>query len=1037
MNDRVRIFLVDDSPHFREAATDFLQMQPAFAVVGSATNGEDAVDQARRLAPTVILLDLNLDGASGLDYIPRLRQHLPCVKIIALSMMDESAYRAAVLSAGADAFVHKAAMTHKLVTVIEEVTGISVQPVAPAARVVLHAGMDSAFVQLIEHASDLIFRYEFLPQRGFSYVNSAANALTGYTPDEYYADPDLGVKLIHPDDRPLFERVVREGRVLDAPLALRWVRKDGSTLWVEQRHVVFYDDAGRMIAVEGSARDITQRKQEELRLLNQANLLDHVGAAIVSFDTAMRLKSWNRGAERIYGWQAEQAIGQSDETLFQTRYAGDMTRARVIQRLNEQSEFIAEVRQVRRDGVWITVEMRAVTVRDENGAVAGYVTVNQDITARKLQEERQRLQSAALEHAANGVVITDPEGRIEWVNPAFTGLTGYTLAESQGKNPRELVRSGLHDDAFYKTLWDTISSGTVWRGVTINRRKDSTLYFEEQTIAPVRDPNGRVAHYVAIKQDITARKQHELELETIANVGMALRNATTRATIIPVILDQLIELLNVDGVALETLNPLDDEMRIEQAQGVWETLTGQTMPAGIGLEMAALAEGRSYLQALANKQTAQSAIFAECNSIAGVPLAVSQQTLGMLWVGAQRALNEHEIRLLGMVGDIAAATLSRAQLHEQTERRLARLTALRAIDHAIATSLDLQLTLNVIVEQTVAQLNVDAAAVLLYQPHTLSLEYAAGRGFYSRDIERTRLRLGQGRAGRAALERRTLIFPDVAPEPASVAEMLQQHDAFVSHHVTPLLVKGQVRGVLETYHRTRLEPTPEWIAFFETLAQQTAIAIDNAQLFADLQRSNIELSLAYDATIEGWSRALDLRDKETEGHTQRVTEMTERLARAIGIGDAEIVHVRRGALLHDIGKMGIPDQILLKPGPLNAEEWDIMRQHPKLAYDLLSPILYLHPALDIPYCHHEKWDGTGYPRGLKGDAIPLAARIFAIVDVWDALSSDRPYRKAWSPERVIEHIRSLAGTHFDPALVGLFFRVIQERDDVLQVRSVF
>jgi len=185
----------------------------------------------------------------------------------------------------------------------------------------------------------------------------------------------------------------------------------------------------------------------------------------------------------------------------------------------------------------------------------------------------------------------------------------------------------------------------------------------------------------------------------------------------------------------------------------------------------------------------------------------------------------------------------------------------------------------------------------------------------------------------------------------------------------------------------------------------------------------MELVLAYDSTIEGWSQAMDMRDKETEGHSQRVAEMTLRMARELGVREEEYVHIRRGALLHDMGKIGVPDSILLKPGKLTDEEWQIMKLHPRYAYDMLKNIEYLRPALDIPYCHHEKWDGTGYPRGLKGDEIPLAARIFALVDVWDALTSDRPYRPAWPRERVIEHIRSLAGTHFDPRIVEIFLEL--------------
>ena len=193
---------------------------------------------------------------------------------------------------------------------------------------------------------------------------------------------------------------------------------------------------------------------------------------------------------------------------------------------------------------------------------------------------------------------------------------------------------------------------------------------------------------------------------------------------------------------------------------------------------------------------------------------------------------------------------------------------------------------------------------------------------------------------------------------------------------------------------------------------------------AKLQEAHSQLLSAYEATIEGWSHAMDLRDKETEGHSRRVAELTVRMARAMGMTEDEIIHVRRGALLHDMGKLGVPDSILHKPDKLTAEEWVIMRQHPQFAYNMLNGIDYLRQALDIPYSHHEKWDGTGYPRGLKGEVIPLAARLFAVVDVWDALLSDRPYRKGWAAEETIEYIRGQAGSHFDPQVVEKFLDII-------------
>lgn len=195
-------------------------------------------------------------------------------------------------------------------------------------------------------------------------------------------------------------------------------------------------------------------------------------------------------------------------------------------------------------------------------------------------------------------------------------------------------------------------------------------------------------------------------------------------------------------------------------------------------------------------------------------------------------------------------------------------------------------------------------------------------------------------------------------------------------------------------------------------------------LLEALQRSNMELALAYEATVEGWVRALEMRDRGSEGHTQRVTELTLRLAHEMRVNDEQLVHIRRGALLHDIGKLGIPDAILFKPGALSEEEWRLMRQHPVLGYNLLAPIMFLRPALDIVYCHHERWDGSGYPRGLKGEEIPLAARIFAVVDVWDALVADHPYRPGTPRDEAIAYIKEQAGEKLDPQVVTAFLKII-------------
>lgn len=357
---------------------------------------------------------------------------------------------------------------------------------------------------------------------------------------------------------------------------------------------------------------------------------------------------------------------------------------------------------------------------------------------------------------------------------------------------------------------------------------------------------------------------------------------------------------------------------------------------------------------------------------------------------------------------------------EKIKTPLAQLASLRAIDAAIMSTHDLRMIFYILLSQTVAKLQVHAARILLFNPSEKILEFGAAQGFRTAGIEKAHVHLGEEIAGRAALEGTLMDGHRLTKEFFASTSPVLAEEGFTCFYAVPLISKGKVKGVLEVFEREHLHHDRGWVDFLNSLAGQAAIAIDSVSLFNDLQRSNADLRLAYESTLEGWSAALDLRDQETEGHTQRVSKLTEQMAKSMGITGNELLNIRRGALLHDIGKVGVPDRILHKRGPLTKNEWKTMRRHPQFAYDMLSPIAYLHDALDIPFCHHEKWDGSGYPRGLKREEIPLAARIFAVVDVYDALTSDRPYRKGWQRRKTLKYIRDQAGIHFDPQVVELF-----------------
>ena len=637
-----------------------------------------------------------------------------------------------------------------------------------------------------------------------------------------------------------------------------------------------------------------------------------------------------------------------------------------------------------------------------------------DIESRQRRSEADRLVLEArlqrvLDIAADAIIALDSEQRIVHFNRGAERIFGYPADEVIGRPLTMLVPPRFAEG--HARLLESFAAGlelTRRMGEDeeiYGQQKDGTEFPAEATISKLADNGGTTL--MVILRDITERRRAE----------EALRDSEERYR---TVLEQ------VDEVVYRVTTPLAVPLggRVE--------LIGGRVAHVVGHEPQDFIDNPDLWVSLIHEQDLPKVIEVTSHVLTSLQPGTRQYRIRHSGTRSYRWIEDRIVPQLDEAGEqvtlfgVARDITERMAAEERIAQQMQRLGSLRAIDMAITASLDVRVTLSVVLDQVTSQLGVDAAGILLLNPATQVLTYAAGRGFRTDAIARSRLRLGEGLAGRAALERQ-MVYE--AYLPAAIGQFaraaLLAGEGLVSYCAMPLISKGQVKGVLEIFHRATVDRDPDWFEMLEALAAQTAIAIDNASLFDDLQRSNAELILAYDTTLEGWVHALDLRDNETEGHSVRVVEMTDRLAGAIGVPETDIVHVRRGALLHDVGKMAIPDRILLKTGALTPEEWDIMCRHPQYAYDWLSPITFLRPALAIPLSHHEKWDGTGYPHGLQGEQIPLHARIFAVVDVWDALRSERLYKPAWEEQRALDYIRAEAGAHFDPRVVEAFLHLHQ------------
>ena len=655
-----------------------------------------------------------------------------------------------------------------------------------------------------------------------------------------------------------------------------------------------------------------------------------------------------------------------------------------------------------------------------------------DINQRKIAE-RALLESESryrqLVEQINVVVYLDYAvipSRPKYISPQIETLLGYT--QEEWMTDPELMAKVVHPDDLQSMLDEDLRTDKTGEPFVVEYRafhRDGHLVWVHDEAILIHDQISDHDDWHGVMYDITDRKNAEEALKRSENRYRSIFDST------PVSIKE--EDFSIVGKMMAELSQagVTDLEEYMETHPEWAKNAAATVKIKeVNQETLRIYKAKSKEQMMGSltkifaKETYkifEKELLAFWNRQPLFEMETVSQTVSgekiFMWVSI--AIPTEEIDLSSVLVTAMDIT-QRKEAEEQVRMQVRYLGALRAVDMAISASMDLPITLRVLINQVQQQLLVNAVSILTLDQHTQTLKYAAGIGFESNTVENTNLRLGQSYAGQAALERRIIMADDLTANSSTIFTKNFNKEAFTHYIGIPLVSKGTVKGVLELFNYGPFNQDAAWMSLLEAMAGQAAIAIENATLMDDVQKINLNLRTAYDATIEGWARSIDLGCADLENHSITLADLAIELAQVSGLQGEGLLNLRRGALLHDIGKLGIPDTILSKPEPLSKEEWKIMRTHPLIAKQVLGSIDFLQSAMDIPCYHHENWDGSGYPNGLAGHEIPFAARVFAVVDCWVALRSDRPWRKAWTDSNAWEFIEKQSGKKFDPQIVEKF-----------------
>jgi len=1077
--DRMNLLLIEDNPGDARLVKEFLTDSKREIHITRIERLSEIKDLDERKDFSIILLDLSLPDSQGIDTLKKVSKLFPLIPIVVFTGQDDSELALTAIQGGAQDYLVKGLFDD---VVLERALHYSME------RHALHQ-QNQEFLGEIQHSELIlksifdhvkigIFRTD---REGIlTFANRGMMDMLGYDSLSQVSGANFLVEHLHLEPE-FITRLFTGEQQLKGGLTLLYTRS-GEIISI-RLGITLTAFEGQTI-LTGTVEDISLQIESQRQLHLQSSALEATANAIVITDTEGIILWNNQAFCDLTGYQKDDVIGKSTRILKSGKHDNDFYQS-MWESISSGRVWQGELTNLRKNGTSYIERMTITPIRGNNEKISHYIAIKEDITLYKQSQktlQRRLAEVTALNQIALagieetdedelitrvtrigqemiysshfGVLLLSEKGEDLFLHPSYLGVSevwfGKSFSIHKGvvgrvvKSNSTVIISDISQEEDYLPSTPNIRSELAVP-LIVDNKLIGVINAESTEPGTFQKDDARLLETIAgqlgtalnqIRANKKEREQRQIA-EALSDIALALNSSLEINQVLDQILEKIAMLVPYKTAALylrQNGNANVIRHKGYEALGLGEWIENFSVSLKGGSDLPSFQQlvdnNKPFLIADTELHPGWVVLpeTAWIRSYLGIPIYKGEEVIGFINLDQDfpNAFTETHIQIMDALSNQIATALENAELYRLQKEQLDFLESLRQIDYAITGSLDIQLTLSVITAEVKDRLKIDAVNILLYDPASFQFQVIAKQGFNFSNNARESYFPVTGILGQLINQRSSQEILDLGSSDFVLdRKELLTRERFVSYFGIPLIAKGKIIGVMELFRRETIDFIPEWKKYAETVGTQTAIAINNSQLFSDLQKANLELSQAYDTTLEGWAGALELRDHETEGHSRRVVDLTMDLVKVMELPEEKWIHIRRGALLHDIGKMGVPDSILQKSGKLTEEEWELMRQHPLYALKWLKPIQYLQQAMPIPHYHHERYDGTGYPEGLTGEEIPLEARIFAVIDVWDALMSDRPYRKAWSRTKVLDHIKTEAGKHFDPRVVDAFIKLIQ------------